>query len=82
MGDMMSDVLEFHDRETFRCWLSEHCLTSAGVWLLFGKAGGPKTLKAGEALEEAQAQIQYRVLGAREYPLPNGKKFVQLDFEK
>lgn len=35
-----------------------------------------------EALEEALAQIQYRVLGAREYPLPNGKKFVQLDFEK
>ena len=24
-----------------------------GVWLLFGKAGGPKTIKAGEALEEA-----------------------------
>ena len=53
MGDMMSDILEFHDRETFRRWLSEHCLTSAGVWLLFGKAGGPKTIKAGEALEEA-----------------------------
>lgn len=52
MGDMMSDVLEFHDRETFRSWLSEHCLTSAGVWLLFGKAGGPKTIKAEEALEE------------------------------
>ena len=49
----MSDILEFSDREAFRGWLSEHCLTSAGVWLLFGKAGGPKTLKAGEALEEA-----------------------------
>ena len=24
-----------------------------GVWLIFGKAGGPKTLKASEALEEA-----------------------------
>ncbi len=24
-----------------------------GVWLLFGKAGGPKTIKAREALEEA-----------------------------
>ncbi len=35
-----------------------------------------------EALEEALAQIQYRVLGAREYPLTNVKKFVQLDFEK
>ena len=26
--------------------------TKDGVWLLFGKAGGPKTIKAGEALEE------------------------------
>lgn len=26
---------------------------SDGVWLLFGKPGGPKTLKAAEALEEA-----------------------------
>ena len=41
------------DRESFRKWLSEHCLTSAGVWLLFGKPGGPKTVKAAEALEEA-----------------------------
>ncbi len=49
----MSDVMEFADREEFRLWLSQHCLSSAGIWLLFGKAGGPKTLKAGEALEEA-----------------------------
>lgn len=49
----MSDVLEFSDRAEFRKWLSENCLSSAGVWLLFGKAGGPKTIKAGEALEEA-----------------------------
>lgn len=49
----MSDTLQFADREAFRSWLSEHCLTSEGVWLLFGKAGGPKTIKAGEALEEA-----------------------------
>ena len=49
----MSDILEFSDREGFRKWLNENCLSSAGVWLLFGKAGGPKTLKAGEALEEA-----------------------------
>ena len=26
---------------------------SEGVWLLIGKAGGPKTIKAHEALEEA-----------------------------
>lgn len=49
----MSDVLTFANREEFRCWLSEHCQSSAGVWLLFGKAGGPDTIKAGEALEEA-----------------------------
>ena len=50
----MSDVLQFAGREEFRAWLAEHCLSSEGVWLLFGKAGGPKTIKAGEALEEAQ----------------------------
>ena len=49
----MSDVLEFADREKFRKWLYEHCLSSAGVWLLFGKPGGPKTITAREALEEA-----------------------------
>ena len=49
----MSDILEFSCREDFRLWLSENCLTSGGVWLLFGKPGGPETLKAEEALEEA-----------------------------
>ena len=49
----MSEALEFANREDFRKWLSENCLTSGGVWLLFGKAGGPGTIKAGEALEEA-----------------------------
>lgn len=49
----MSDIMEFANREEFRTWLGEHCLSSAGVWLLFGKPGGPKTIKAAEALEEA-----------------------------
>lgn len=49
----MNDILEFADREEFRKWLAEHCQSSEGVWLLFGKTGGPKTIKAGEALEEA-----------------------------
>lgn len=49
----MSDIMEFADREEFRDWLLEHCQSSAGIWLLFGKSGGPKTIKAGEALEEA-----------------------------
>lgn len=49
----MSDIMKFADRDEFRKWLSEHCLSNDGIWLLFGKAGGPKTLKAVEALEEA-----------------------------
>ncbi|MCI9272842.1 MAG: hypothetical protein HFE39_02680 [Clostridiales bacterium] len=49
----MSDIMEFANREEFRKWLYEHCQSNAGVWLLFGKAGGPQTIKAGEALEEA-----------------------------
>ena len=49
----MNEIIEFPDRESFRLWLSENCQSSPGVWLLFGKSGGPKTLKAGEALEEA-----------------------------
>lgn len=36
----MSEILEFANREEFRNWLSQHCLSSDGVWLLFGKAGG------------------------------------------
>lgn len=49
----MSDILEFASRGEFRAWLAEHGSSSDGVWLLFGKPGGPKTLKAEEALEEA-----------------------------
>lgn len=49
----MSDILEFATREDFRKWLYDNCLSNDGVWLLFGKAGGPRTLKAEEALEEA-----------------------------
>ena len=49
----MSEMVVFADREEFRKWLYDHCLSDAGVWLLFGKAGGPRTIRAGEALEEA-----------------------------
>lgn len=49
----MNGIMEFASREEFREWLSENCRSSEGVWLLFGKPGGPKTIKAGEALEEA-----------------------------
>ncbi len=49
----MNELMKFASREEFREWLCEHCLSKEGIWLLFGKAGGPKTIKAGEALEEA-----------------------------
>lgn len=49
----MSDLMKFTDREAFRSWLDDNCLSDGGVWLLFGKSGGPKTIKAAEALEEA-----------------------------
>ena len=49
----MDTPMTFPNRAAFRDWLEEHGQTSGGVWLLLGKAGGPKTLKASEALEEA-----------------------------
>ena len=49
----MTDYLLFPSRDEFRNWLQENCLSSSGVWLLFGKPGGPKTITANEALEEA-----------------------------
>lgn len=49
----MSTYLQFSLRDEFRNWLKSNCQSSNGVWLLFGKVGGPKTIKASEALEEA-----------------------------
>lgn len=49
----MNDVLQFSDRTAFRAWLTKNATSSDGVWLLFGKKGGPATLSAGDALEEA-----------------------------
>lgn len=49
----MNDILMFLNREEFRTWLCVNCLSSNGVWLLFGKNGDLKTVKAEEALEEA-----------------------------
>lgn len=43
----------FSTRTDFRNWLTENCTTSQGVWLIFSKQPGIKTLKASEALEEA-----------------------------
>lgn len=48
-----NEILEFPDRTAFRAWLDQNHTSSDGVWLLFGKKGGPMTLTANEALEEA-----------------------------
>ncbi len=44
---------QFASREEFREWLCENCQSAEGIWLVFGKKGGPKTLSTSEALEEA-----------------------------
>jgi uncharacterized protein YdeI (YjbR/CyaY-like superfamily) len=49
----MPDYLTFCTRLEFREWLSANGGSNAGVWLLFGKPGGPETLSGQEALEEA-----------------------------
>jgi len=49
----MPEHLLFPTRNDFRRWLEQNCLSSGGVWLMFGKPGGSTTLTANEALEEA-----------------------------
>ena len=49
----MEEYMQFVSQTEFRTWLSENCMKSDGVWLLFGKSGGPVTIKPNEALEEA-----------------------------
>lgn len=51
--DILTENLHFMSRFEFRTWLNENSVSSDGVWLLFGKKGGPKTLSANDALEEA-----------------------------
>lgn len=49
----MNQTLQFDNRNGFREWLGNNCLSADGIWLLLGKSGGPKTITANEALEEA-----------------------------
>ena len=49
----MNELMKFPDRDSFRAWLDKHGRSSSGIWLLFGKPGGPKTIRPDEALEEA-----------------------------
>ena len=68
----MDDELTFSTRDEFRAWLGDNGEASGGVWLVFGKSGGPKTLKASEALEEAARYAKtlshVRVLGLMTIP--------------
>ena len=50
----MKEYLQFASREDFRAWLSENCQSGGGVWVLFGKGGGPLTMKACERSIEIQ----------------------------
>ncbi len=43
----------FKNRNEFREWLAENCLSNEGIWLVFGKKNGPETLIPDEAVEEA-----------------------------
>ena len=67
----MEDIKIFASRAEFRAWLKDNCLSSVGIWLLFGKNGGPKTLKAQEALEEAlcygRIDGQMKCVGEKSY---------------
>ena len=49
----MDEILTFSSRAEFRLWLEEYGTSKHGVWLLFGKKNGPKTISSKEALEEA-----------------------------
>ncbi len=49
----MDNRILFADKKAFRTWLSENHSTNDGIWLIFGKKNGPKTLTADEAVEEA-----------------------------
>lgn len=49
----MPEYLHFASRDEFKEWLKANAVSSDGVWLLFGKPGGPVTIKADEALETA-----------------------------
>lgn len=49
----MNNQLMFANSAQFRKWLENNGNSSTGIWMIFGKAGKMKTIKPGEALEEA-----------------------------
>ncbi len=50
---MSLEQILFETRTDFRNWLVDNCTANSGVWLVFSKHAGLKTIKASEALEEA-----------------------------
>ena len=42
----MDEILTFSSRAEFRLWLEEYGTSKHGVWLLFGKKNGPKTISS------------------------------------
>ena len=49
----MSEQIMFASRDEFKDWLHQNHNVSKGVWLVFSKTTTLKTVKPGEALEEA-----------------------------
>jgi uncharacterized protein YdeI (YjbR/CyaY-like superfamily) len=49
----MDDRMLFPSRAEFRAWLVRNHATNNGIWMNFGKAGKLKTIRPGDALEEA-----------------------------
>ena len=68
---MKDDQLMFENRAAFRKWLVQNHQKSPGIWLVFSKDAGIKTLTANEALEEALCfgwiDGLLQSLGAKEY---------------
>ena len=68
---MIEDQLMFENRAAFRKWLVQNHQKSPGIWLVFSKDAGIKTLTANEALEEALCfgwiDGLLQSLGAKEY---------------
>lgn len=44
---------QFRDRNELRRWFEGNHAADEGLWFVFGKKGGPQTIKPEEALEEA-----------------------------
>ncbi len=68
---MKDNQLNFENRAAFRKWLVQNHQKSPGIWLVFSKDAGIKTLTANEALEEALCfgwiNGQLQSLGDKEY---------------